>query len=99
MFFLRLKRIFFFFFLYIGSISYAQSLPNTVKGIFKENIVPLWPWALAGVFMICFLLNSGYFFGESRDIKTGIIRMLTYVLIAILATSMVGFLLTLKVRA
>lgn len=48
----------------------------------SDTIVAIFPIVLAAIFLLGFLFNAGYFFGENADIKKGITRVLVFTLIA-----------------
>ena len=74
----------------IGGIDQtANDISATISNIF--------PILLGAIFLIGFLFNAGFFFGENADVKKGITRILLFVLISGAVVGIFTYLTTIAV--
>ena len=67
----------------LSHVVFAQigDLEDTADDV-SDTIRAVFPIILGAIFLVGFLFNAGYFFGENADLKKGITRILVFVLIA-----------------
>ena len=77
------KLLFTLVLLILSHVVFAQigDLEDTADDV-SDTIRAIFPIILGAIFLVGFLFNAGYFFGENADLKKGITRILVFVLIA-----------------
>jgi len=79
-----MKKVFTALVLFLVSLrAFAQfDEIEDIANDFSDTVKRVFPIILGIIFLISFLFNAGYFFGENTDIKKGITRVLVFVVIA-----------------
>ncbi len=72
-----------------------ENLENSATS-FSDTIKSIFPIILGAIFLIGFLFNAGYFFGENADVKKGITRLLVFVAIAGAVAGIFTYLISIK---
>lgn len=77
------KLLFTLVLIILSHVVFAQigDLEDTANDV-SDTIRAVFPIILGAIFLVGFLFNAGYFFGENADLKKGITRILVFVLIA-----------------
>lgn len=77
------KLLFTLVLIILSHVVFAQigDLEDTADDV-SDTIRAVFPIILGAIFLVGFLFNAGYFFGENADLKKGITRILVFVLIA-----------------